>query len=696
MTVTANLLIEIGTEELPPKALRELSECFMAGVAERLAKLGFQHGPSKSFATPRRLALSVHALPSREPTQTLLRKGPAVTAAFDTAGQPTQAARGFARQCGVPVETLARETSAKGAWLAYPQTLGGRSLDDLLPGLIHEALAALPIPKRMRWGDFDVEFVRPVHWVVLLHGDRVIPGTVLGVASGRVSRGHRFQGAAEIELRHADEYEARLLNEGRVIVDFAARMAKIREGAEALAEAVDGMAEIDETLLQEVAALTEWPVPLRGSFEARFLAIPPEVLVKTMQGHQKYFPIRDAAGQLMPYFIAVANLESRDPDSVRAGNERVIRPRFADAAFFWEQDRRQPLEQAMTGLKNVVFQVRLGSLWDKSQRCAAIACRIAETQGWDPVPVERAAKLAKCDLLSNLVGEFPELQGTMGRYLAEASGESPAIAQALEEQYWPKGGGDRLPGNPVAQALALADRADTLVGIFAVGERPSGTKDPFGLRRAALGILRICIEGGVALDVRTLLDWAADQLEPRVAARAAVADALAYLLDRLPAYYADRGVPADAVEAVRALALTSPGDIHRRIEAVGVFRELPEAQALAAAHKRIHNLLRKAGEETPGVGVLAPEWFTEAAESLLLSAVTAVRGRVDPLLACGDYRQALIELASLRGVVDRFFDEVMVMVEDEQVRAHRLALLRLLRSLFLGIADISRLQTGPA
>ncbi len=691
MADQATLLVEIGTEELPPKALARLAEAFRDGLVAGLDKADLVHGEARALGSPRRLAVQVEALATAQADRVEERRGPALTAAFDAEGNPTKAAQGFARSCGCAVAELERLETDKGAWLVARRAVAGQPTAALLPELVEAALAALPVPKRMRWGAREEEFVRPVHWVVLLLGADVVPGRVLGLETGRVSRGHRFHAPGDLQLDHADAYVERLREPGRVLVDFNERREAIRAQVEAQAVACGGRAVIDSALLDEVTALVEWPVALAGTFESRYLDVPPEALVSTMQGNQKYFPVVDTDGTLRPHFITVSNIDSRHPETVRRGNERVIRPRFADAEFFWNQDRKQALTDLEPRLVKVVFQDKLGSLHDRAQRISALAARISELTDGDPGAARLAGRLAKCDLLTQMVGEFPELQGTMGRYYARNDGLPEAVAVALEEQYLPRFAGDALPATPAGRAVALADRLDLLVGIFGIGQRPSGDRDPYGLRRAALGVLRIVLEGGLELDLAELIAFAREQLGTRLVAPDIEETVHQFLLDRLRGHYLDAGFGPDLFEAVAALRPTRPLDFDRRLRAVAAFRDLPEAESLAAANKRVRNILRQAGAETPREPDL--DLLEEPAERALAEALASHAAAVEPDLAMGDYRAALAELAGLRPAVDRFFDEVMVMADDPAVRANRLALLGQMATLFLRVADLSRLQT---
>ncbi len=686
-----DLLIEIGTEELPPTALLRLSEAFREGIEKQLQDNALTFGAIEPFATPRRLALLVRGLAARQPDQEVVRRGPALQAAFGGDGKPSQAALGFARSCGVEVGDLEHQGTDQGTWLVFRRVQAGCSAAEMLPSMVEHSLAGLPIPKRMRWGARDEQFVRPVHWVCLVFGDQVVPGFVLGIETGRVTRGHRFHAPAALTLQHATAYASLLRTKGWVEPDFAIRREKIRGQVEALAGTVGCQARIDESLLREVAGLCEWPVAFLGRFSEEFLAVPPEALIETMQSNQKYFPLFDAKGGLFPGFIAVSNIESLQPEQVRRGNERVIRPRFSDAAFFWKQDLRRPLDALLPRLDAVVFQERLGSLGEKSRRVAQAAGGIARQLGLDVTLAERSALLAKCDLMTHMIFEFPNLQGIMGRYYAERSGEDPCVSAAMEEQYLPRFSGDRLPQSDCGRVLALAERLDTLVGIFAIGQKPSGVKDPYALRRAAIGMLRILIETPLPLDLDPLLQTVAAQLSGKVDATKAAREVLEYSLERLKGYYQDKGIPGDSVDAVLATGTTMPSDIDRRVQAVEEFRRLSEATALAAANKRIRNILRKSGLDLSGQ-MTKPELLADPTERRLHMHIAEATMAVAPMLAQQDYSGVLKMLAGVRSDVDAFFDAVMVMAEEEDVRRNRLVLLASLQSLFLSVADISVLQ----
>jgi glycyl-tRNA synthetase beta chain len=691
MNERRDLLIEIGTEELPPKALHRLSLAFADTMRAELDAAGLTAEAVQAYGAPRRLTLMIKALAVAQPDRENMRRGPALAAAFDEEGCPTQAAIGFAGSCGVEVEALDRLETQKGSWLAFRLLEKGQVTANLIPEMIRKALAALPIPKRMRWGNRDDEFVRPVHWVVLLFGDEVIDAEILGVRAGRMTRGHRFHHPAPIYLAGPEAYLPLLETEGYVLADYNRRREAIRGQVIEQARALGGEALVDQNLLDEVTALVEWPVAMSGEFDSEFLRVPSEALISSMQDHQKYFPVIDRRGKLLPHFITVANLVSKDPSQIKAGNERVIRPRLADAAFFWDQDRKQTLAQRAEGLRSMVFQHRLGTLFDKQERVARLAGRIAALVGADPALAERAARLSKCDLLTSMVYEFPELQGVMGRYYALHDGEPAEVADAIAQHYLPRFAGDELPAAATAQTLALADRLDSLTGIFAIGQQPSGDKDPFALRRAALGVIRLCIEKALDVDLHELLKAAAATFDKQLNSGSAVDAVFTYIVERLRGYYHDQGVAVDLIDAVLATGVRRLLDIDQRIKACQAFRQMPEAESLAAANKRISNILKKAEQAIPEN--VDPSRFTDAAEKQLAGELEMMNASVVPLIDAGDYTAALTHLAGLRNSVDAFFDQVMVMVDDQAVRANRLALLRNLGDLFLRVADLSRLQS---
>ncbi|MEW6445735.1 MAG: glycine--tRNA ligase subunit beta [Pseudomonadota bacterium] len=684
-----DLLIEVGTEELPPKALTTLANALADGVVRRLHDAGLAPQGHIVYAAPRRLAVLVQGVAEHQADREVERRGPAVNAAFDAEGKPSKALEGFARSCGVTVNDLEELSTDKGAWMVYRAMQPGQPAQALIPDMLAQALDELPIPKRMRWGAGEAAFVRPVHWIVLLLGDQVIDAEIYGVRTGRHTRGHRFHHPEALPVPAPGEYAALLEGVGHVIVDFGARRAMIKAQVEAAACDLRGRAVLDEDLLDEVTALTEWPRVVTGNFEPRFLDVPKEALISTMQGNQRYFPLLDEADNLLPHFITVANIDSRDPSAVRLGNERVIRPRFSDAEFFWKEDLKQPLSAHLESLKTVVFQQKLGSLHDKTERVGRLARHIAGLSGADMERAGRAALLAKCDLMSGMVGEFPELQGIMGRYLARHDGEHAEVAQALDEVYMPRRAGDELPATGVGQALALAERLDTLVGIFAIGQGPTGAKDPFALRRAALGVLRILIERNIDLDLHALLAYASVGLKDKIDATKVVETVFEFMLDRLRAYALDRGIRHDVFDAVLATRPLRPLDFERRAQAVNDFLALPQADALAAANKRIGNILKKVEGDLPAV--IDAVLLAEPAEHDLAARVRQLETELAPLFAAGDYTVALAKLAHLREAVDAFFDNVMVMAEDAALRTNRLALLGRLRALFLKVADISLL-----
>lgn len=696
---TRDLLIEIGTEELPPKALKQLSDEFLNGVLAGLKEAGVLAGNTNdvdaiAYATPRRLAMIIKNVAVQQADREVEKRGPAIQAAYDAQGKLTKAAEGFARSCGIGAEQLGRIKTDKGEWLGYVEKEKGKATPEIVPKIVEQALAKLPIPKRMRWGARKEEFVRPVHWIVMLFGKDVIDAPILGIQAGRETRGHRFHHPEPVTLNSPQDY-VESLRKAYVVVDIEERKTDIRQQVEQAAEKLGGRAVMDDDLLLEVTALVEWPVAVMGDFEQHFLQVPKEALISTMQGNQKYFPLLDGEGKLMPHFITISNISSTDVSKIKAGNERVIRPRLSDAAFFWNQDRKQPLEKRMSMLDQAVFQNKLGTLGDKSRRVAKIAERIAAALGADASHAHRAALLCKCDLMTSMVYEFPELQGIMGRYYATHDGEPADVAVALDEQYMPRFAGDQLPGNIIGQILALADKLDTLLGIFAIGQKPTGEKDPFALRRAALGVLRILIERGLTLDLRELLGYAADALADvpgmQSSAQAAIDETLDFMLERLRVYYQNQQVAADVYEAVAELKPTTPVDFDRRMLAVDRFRKLPEAESLAAANKRISNILKKVEGAIPQK--VDVSLLQEAAEKDLYNAVQQQAAKVNPLFDLGDYEAALLQLAGLRNVVDTFFDKVMVMADDVALKNNRLALLNSLRGLFLRAADLSRLQS---
>lgn len=683
-------LVEIGTEELPPKALRSLAEAFAAHFTAELDSAGLTHGEVSWFAAPRRLALKVAALAAAQPDREIEKRGPAVAAAFDAAGNPTKAAEGWARGNGITVDQAERLSTDKGEWLVHRAAVKGEQASALLPAMVTTALSKLPIPKLMRWGASDVQFVRPVHTVTLLLGEELIPATILGVQSARTIRGHRFMGEPEFTLEHADHYPQQLLARGKVMADYAERKAKIKADAEAAAQQLGGVADLSDSLLEEVASLVEWPVVLTATFEEKFLAVPAEALVYTMKGDQKYFPVYSPEGKLLPNFIFVTNIESGDPQQIVAGNEKVVRPRLADAEFFFNSDRKKRLEDNLPRLETVLFQKELGTLRDKTDRIQALAGWIAAQIGADVNHATRAGLLSKCDLMTNMVFEFTDTQGVMGMHYARHDGEAEDVAVALNEQYQPRFAGDALPSNPVACAVAIADKMDTLAGIFGIGQHPKGDKDPFALRRAALGVLRIIVEKNLPLDLQSLTEEAVRLYGSKLSNAKVVDEVIDFMLGRFRTWYQEEGHSVDTIQAVLARRPTRPADFDARMKAVSHFRTLEAASALAAANKRVSNILAKASD--PLNDSVQASLLKENAEIQLATFVTALSDKLQPWFTEGRYQDALVELAQLREAVDNFFDNVMVNAEDDAVRVNRLTLLAQLLQLFLQVADISLLQ----
>jgi len=693
--VAESLLVELLTEELPPKALSRLMEAFSHQVVEGLKDKGFLTARSEPqpFATPRRLAVLISQVLDKQLDRVVERKGPAVAAAIGADGKPTPALLGFAKSCGVEPAKLERRDGDKGEYFVYVAEQKGEPLGNHLAAIVESALKRLPVPKTMRWGEGDAQFVRPAHGVVMLHGQRVVPGTVLGLSSGNKSRGHRFLSRGLLTLRHARDYERTLKKEG-VIAGFESRRDLIAraldQGAHKLGAGARWNVGRANELIDEVSSIVEFPVVLTGSFDEAFLGVPKECLIISMQQHQKYFPVADAAGKLLPRFLFVSNMKAATPRQIIAGNERVLRARLSDARFFYDQDRKQRLDARTPRLANVVYHNKLGSQLERVQRVTKLAGEIARMLGTDVGAAERAAILAKADLLTDMVGEFPELQGIMGRYYALHDGEPPVVADAIEQHYFPKGAGGALAEHPVGLALALADRLDTLVGIFGIGLAPTGEKDPFGLRRAALGVVRMLAERGVELDVVELLSRARSHFPAGVVADSVAQDLHAFVLERLKPYLRDQGFGPDEIDAVVSLHPTRIDQVPARMKALREFRSLPEAEALAAANKRIRNILRQAGGAPSDI--VNPGLLREDAERRLADAVRDAAQAIEPLLATARYTDALKALAGLRPAVDEFFDRVMVMAEDSDVRANRLSLLARLSDLFCHVADISRLQ----
>ena len=686
---TQNFLVEIGTEELPPKALKTLATSFADNVEAELNQAGLSFDKIEWFAAPRRLAVKVLNLATQQPSKEIEKRGPAVSAAFDAEGKPTKAAEGWARGCGITVEQAERIATDKGEWLVHRAKIEGQPTKNLLNDIVANALAKLPIPKPMRWADKTVQFIRPVHTVTMLLGDELIEGEILGVASARTIRGHRFLGEKEFEIQHADQYPQLLREKGSVVADFNERKAEILAKSQAKATALGGVADIEESLLEEVTSLVEYPNVLAAKFEERFLAVPSEALVYTMKGDQKYFPIYDKDGKLLPHFIFVSNINPEDPTAIIEGNEKVVRPRLTDAEFFFKTDLKQKLVDRLPRLETVLFQQQLGTLKDKTDRIEQLAGEIAKQIGADEAKAKRAGLLSKCDLMTNMVFEFTDTQGVMGMHYARHDGEDEEVAVALNEQYMPRFAGDELPKSLVASAVALADKFDTLTGIFGIGQAPKGSADPFALRRAALGALRIIVEKNLPLDLEDLVKKSTALFGDKLTNQNVVTDVVDFMLGRFRAWYQDEGIAVDVIQAVLARRPTRPADFDARVRAVSHFRTLDSAEALAAANKRVSNILAKADAAIGEINLTA---CVEPAEKALAEAVLALRTEVQPLIAQGDYTTVLDKLANLRAPVDSFFDNVMVNAEDPALRQNRLAILNTLQGLFLQVADISVLQ----
>jgi glycyl-tRNA synthetase beta chain len=690
----ADLLFELGTEELPPKVLMNLSDALVEGIQKGLGEHKLTFGQVDSFAAPRRLAIIVKSLEIRTPDTESVSWGPPVKVAFDADGNPTKAAQAFASKNGIDVSELSDKVESDGKQdkLCARRVETGKNTTSLLGGIIEQTLAALPIPKRMKWGDSKEEFVRPVQWAVLLFNGETCKEHILGVTTGNISQGHRFHGSGDIVIRSPDSYEQQL-HDGFVLASFDKRRALIKDGVSTLAKGIGGNAVIDEALLDEVTGLNEWPVPLIGRFDEAFLSVPSEALVSSMKEHQKYFHVVDSQSELMPAFITVANIVSKDPQQVIEGNERVIRPRLADAAFFYKNDARVSLHERREQLKKVVFQEKLGSVFAKTERVATLAKRLSVEAGADPRLAYRAGQLCKSDLVTDMVGEFTDLQGVMGRYYALNDGEDPQVADALLEQYMPRFAGDMVPATAVGAALALADKLDTLVGIFSIGQQPSGSRDPFALRRASLGLLRIIIDRKLDVDLRAAIEVSAGQFKLEDEALQTICkQVLAYILDRFKSWYKEEGFSTEIYLSVAPLNLGNPLDIDARVNAVAAFSLLAEADDLAAANKRVSNILTKQlGTKTPEPMNIS--LLVEPAEKALAESITGLASLSVPLLEDRDYTRVLQHLATLRDPIDDFFNEVMVMVDDQALRNNRLSLLSDLRTLFINVADISQMDS---
>ncbi|MBL4866034.1 MAG: glycine--tRNA ligase subunit beta [Pseudomonadales bacterium] len=686
----ADLLVELGTEELPPKALKKLSDAFTEGVRAGLISNKLSFAAIQSFATPRRLAIKISGLAIKQENQTVQRKGPSLKAAYDAEGNPSKAALGFAKSCGVEIDQLQTQETKKGTWLVFENNQLGQDTEVLIPAIIEDSLSKLPIPKRMTWGSHRIAFVRPVHWLILLFDDKVITATILGKTASNTSLGHRFHSTGKIVIKSIGEYEETLEKVGRVIADFDKRKAIIKQQVETIAKSLSGVAQIEEDLLNEVTGLVEWPVALAGKFDPSFLEIPQECLISAMKEHQKYFPVLDANGKLLPVFITVSNIESKEPEKVIAGNEKVIRPRLADAAFFFNTDKSQVLEKYNSRLHKLVFQENLGTVFEKTQRISALANSIAKEIGDASTNAKRAGELCKADLVTEMVGEFPDLQGTMGRYYASHCGENSEVAQAIEEQYLPRYAGDSLPQSKPGIALSIADKLDTIVAIFGVGQTPSGSKDPFALRRSALGILRIIIEKDLDLDLKCLINDAATLLGNKITDTDTQQNVFDFINGRFRDWYKQDGIDTDVIIAVANLKPSKPSDFNKRVKAIAQFKENPAAQALSAANKRVSNILKKVVITFDKK--INESLLIEDAEKKLANAIDQQGNEASRLFDRNQYNEGLKLLATLRPEVDRFFDEVMVMTDDDDIRDNRLILLNNLRELFLQVADISELS----
>ena len=690
MTDTADLLFELGTEELPPTALSTLSAALTDEFVRGLEEANISFGEVSPFATPRRLGLLIKDCATNQPDQEIEKRGPAVKAAFDADGNPTKAAMGFASSCKTTVDQLGRISTDKGEWLAYQLVEKGKPTASLLSDIAKSALDKLPIPKRMRWGSSDAMFVRPAHWILFLLGKEIVPCELLDLKSSNKTYGHRFHHPDEIEINSPDDYQKLLHDQGKVISDFNLRKNRIRELVEEAAASINGHVPIDEKLLDEVTALVEWPVAIVGGFDEEYLEVPHEALILTMKKNQKYFPVFDADENLVNYFITISNIESKNPQTIRAGNERVVRPRLSDAKFFWEQDGKQTLENRLDHLKEIVFQKQLGSIYDKSSRVSSLASTIAEQIAGDTDLAQRAGLLSRCDLVTEMVYEFADMQGIMGRYQATRDGEPEELASAMEEIYLPRFSGDNLPQTKTGIALALADRLDTLTGIFGIGLKPSGTKDPFALRRASLGIIRILRKHSLTLNIPELIQAASKLHGDAITNENVHNEVNTYIMERLKGEFTDDGYSVGLVNSVASVHPASLPDFIQRIEAVSDFSSLDEADNLAAANKRIHNILRKNTESLPEA--TDPGLFENSAETNLFDAVTEKESAIQPLIESNNYKGILSELAALKEPIDTFFDDVMVMADNEQVRLNRLSLLQRVTRLFLLVADVSVLQ----
>lgn len=691
MANTRDFLLELGAEEMPPKAIKHLADSLAAHLQKRLHAAELTFDGIKTYAAPRRLAVLVDHLLTKQPDKSVEIRGPAVTVAFDADGAPTVAGKKFAESCGVDFSKLERLETAKGAWLVCKNKKIGQNAAELLPDIVSKAIKDMSIHRAMRWGNGEYSFVRPVHWLVMIFGSQVIDAKIFGIDSSNKTYGHRFHYDRTIALSHPQEYETMLAQKGFVIADFAKRREKIKDSVLSAVAQRDAayQAVIDDNLLNEVTGMVEWPTILLGEFPVHFLELPKEILITCLEHHQRCFPVVDAAQKLLPLFVVVSNLESLDPAQVVKGNERVVRARLADAEFFYRSDLRFTLDSFLEKLKTVVFQANLGSMYDKTLRIEKLTTHLAQSLNVNIDHVDRAAHLCKCDLVCTTVGEFPELQGIMGGYYAQQQYEPEPIVTAIKEHYLPKFAKDNLPSTSEGQVLAIADRIDTLIGAFGINKMPTGEKDPLGLRRAAIGVLRIILEKSLPVDLKVLCEQAYSTYQVALENSAAVQQALDFILERLRVLMEEQGTNPNIVNAVLARNPTKPIDIHKRIEAINYFLTLPEAETLCAAHKRVNNILNKAD-------YVADKGFdcrlvVEAVEQQLADAIAEKKSAIRPLYEAGQYREALQLLAEIKSVVDDFFKIVMVMDADPNLRNNRLALLADLRELFIWVADLSLL-----
>ena len=685
-----SLLIEVGTEELPPKSLKKLCLAFSDNIVKLLTKTGVQIGDSIAYATPRRLSICIKNVAEKQNDRIDERKGPSTAHAYDEKGEPTKAATGFARSCGVDLSELSTTKSSEGEWLYHSQKIEGIALNKILPDLILEALKTLPVAKKMRWGDKKDEFVRPIQWLVILHGERLVPATVMGVNSGNVTRGHRFHGQEKIVIPNAESYEEELRVKGCVIPSFEKRKGRILDQIQRVNERLNGKIELDDDLLDEVVGLVEWPTLIMGSFDKHFLSLPDEVLISSMQKHQKYFPVRSNEDILTNDFVTICNIESIDPDIVRLGNERVIRPRLADAEFFFQTDTSKSLESHQEYLGRMTFQKKLGTLLDKTKRITVIASEISEVCKAKQINTNRAAQLARCDLLSEMVGEFPDLQGVMGSYYAEKDGENPEVCLAIKEFYHPRFSGDTIPSTATGRCITLADKIDSIVGLFGVGLAPTGDKDFYALRRAAVGVFRIIVESNIEIDLQNLISIATNQFNKISFPDKITVDILTFIDDRMRAYYLDTGLPIDTFNSIPSLKIISPMEKDRRIKAVNEYRELPEARSLSAANKRITNILKKSVEKNHGAW--NQKLLIDDSEKKLAEKISSLRPQLETLFNERKYVGYMKKLAELNDAVNNFFESVMIICDEKDIQHNRVALLHDLQDLFGKIADIGKIQ----